>query len=327
MALDDEVECMLLTRLPGEIRTTVYEYVLTFERPLKLRQIVAGSKNTGILRANQQIYAEALPVLYDVNQIMCTRNDFCHHTDADLQTPMRKDKVRNLLVKNFSQSIKCSSYSGGNNMFLAGCCEVCQPTAIGFLQALSALPKLKSVVVDYHDHASEFAYMKDVIRRDGTLETLRQHRSLTCTGMAQYRLHGTSVPPSLAVTFEDGAFHKIWNVLSNLQRDLSVFGVASEDKLLQQLRDDFDRDLPDKLYFLHCARRSILFTAFFENADRLWRELDQAIDSGGDTAGVLEALYDEVSKLMRRQTRAEASMLLNLMRNEEGRMMEVLRMS
>lgn len=199
MTNDGNGQCLFLSRLPGELRSLIYSHILTFSRPLKLRQIVAGSPNTSILRANSQIYSEALPIFYTCNTILCSRNDFCQHTTSseDLQTPLhRKDQIRHLLVKNFSQSIKCSSYSGGNNMFLAGCCEVCQPTATGFLQVLTSgieLPKLKSVVIDYHHHVAEFGYVKDVMRRNARLETLRLHRELVCTGMGEFELRGTSV--------------------------------------------------------------------------------------------------------------------------------------
>ena len=326
MADDTEGECLLLTRLPGELRATIWEHVLSFERPLKLRQVVAGSKNTGILRTCQQIYAETLPVLYDVNQIMCTRNDFCHYTDSTLQTPMRKDQVRNLLVKNFSQSIKCSSYSGGNNMFLAGCCEVCQPTATGFLQALTELPKLRTVVVDYHDHTSEFAYMKEVIRRNGKLETLRRHRALTCTGMAQYRLHGSSIPESLTVTFTDAAFNKVWTTLSKMENGISVYGMSHESDVLEQMRADIDRDLPDKLYVVFCAKKSVHWPSYGK-LHTSWNALDQATSGGRDAAEEMEALYEEVVRLTKRQTRSESLLLLTYLRSEEATAMEIMRMS
>ncbi|GIZ48678.1 hypothetical protein CKM354_001172900 [Cercospora kikuchii] len=333
MTTDSDRECFFLTRLPGELRSLIYSHVLTFSRPLKLRQIVAGSPNTSILRTNSQIYSEALPVFYSCNTILCSRNDFCQHTDSeDLQTPLhRKDQIRNLLVKNFSQSIKCSSYSGGNNMFLAGCCEVCQPTATGFLQVLTsgnAFPKLKSVVIDYHNHVGEFGYVKDVMRRNAKLETLRLHRELVCTGMGQFELRGTSIVlEGLKVVFRDVPMNEIWNQFEKLESSISIYGMPSEVAILQKMREDYDRDLPDQLYFLMCGRKSLLWPRLFEVIDRLWNDLDKVREERQDEAEAMEALYDEVVRLTRRFSRNETNPLLMMLRTEEGSMMEMMRMS
>ncbi|PIA96176.1 hypothetical protein CB0940_10465 [Cercospora beticola] len=324
MTTDGNHECFFLTRLPGELRSLIYSHILTFSRPLKLRQIVAGSPNTSILRTSSQIYSEALPVFYSCNTILCSRNDFCQHTDSeDLQTPLhRKDQIQNLLVKNFSQSIKCSSYSGGNNMFLAGCCEVCQPTATGFLQVLTsgyAFPKLKSVVIDYHNHVGEFGYVKDVMRRNAKLETLRLHRELVCTGMGQFELRGTSIVlEGLKVVFRDVAMNEIWNQFEKLESSISIYGMPDEVAILQKMREDYDRDLPDQLYFLMCGRKSMLWPRLFEVIDRLWKNLDKVREEREDEAVAMEELYDEVVRLTRRFSRNETNPLLMMLRTEEG---------
>ncbi|EME81031.1 uncharacterized protein MYCFIDRAFT_176375 [Pseudocercospora fijiensis CIRAD86] len=312
--MDEETPCYFLTRLPGELRALIYEHVLAFERPLKLRQVVAGSPNTGILRANRQVHNEALPLLYDLNNIMVTRNDFCHYTDYDLQTPLRRDQVRHLLVKNFSQSIKCSSYSGGNHMYLAGCCEVCQPTAVGFINALSELPRLQSVVVDYHFHQSEFGYMKDVIKRNGMLEPLRRNRSLQCTGLGQWRLQGTSISDKLSITFADVALNTLWTIFSSFGNQLSIYGIPNEPQILEGLREDINRDLPDKLFFIHCARKCVLWPVVFEKIAETWKAVDDAKAEGRDASEELEALTNEVLRFCRRHTAEDARMQLQLLR-------------
>lgn len=321
-------DCYFLSRLPGELRTVIYEYILRFDRPLKLRQIVAGSKNTSILRTNRQIYHEALPVLYDTNNILVTRNDFCQYTDPDLQTPLRRDQVRHLLVKNFSQSIKCSSYSGGNGMFLAGCCEVCQPTATGFFTALTELPRLQSVLVDYRYHGSEFRYIKDVIRRNGMLGTLKEYRALTCIGMGRYRLHGTSIPEKLDIVFADVPFNTLWTIFESLCSDpsFSVYGLPSEQLILSQLKEDIDRDLPDKLFFLHSARKSVLWPVLFKRISELWAAVDEAKTEGREGAEEMEALTEEVVRFVLRHSAEDARMQLGMLRVEEGRVIEVMRM-
>ncbi|OTA36060.1 hypothetical protein BTJ68_03567 [Hortaea werneckii EXF-2000] len=51
-----------LLRLPSELRIKIYELILAFNRPIKLRQTIAGSQNTNVLRTNRQVYEESLPL-------------------------------------------------------------------------------------------------------------------------------------------------------------------------------------------------------------------------------------------------------------------------
>lgn len=73
-AIPLERPCPFLDKLPVEIRLEIYSYLLTFSHPLKLRQVIPGSRDLAILRINRQIHDEALSVLYDLNTIVVTRN-------------------------------------------------------------------------------------------------------------------------------------------------------------------------------------------------------------------------------------------------------------
>lgn len=66
--------CPFLDLLPAEIRLEFYTYLLTFSAPLKLRQVVPGSRDLAILRTNRQIHDEASEVLFELNTIVVTRN-------------------------------------------------------------------------------------------------------------------------------------------------------------------------------------------------------------------------------------------------------------
>lgn len=66
--------CFFLERLPVELRREIHTYLLTFSSPLKLRQVIPGSRDLAILRTSRQIHDEALAVLYELNTIMVTRN-------------------------------------------------------------------------------------------------------------------------------------------------------------------------------------------------------------------------------------------------------------
>lgn len=316
-------DCFLLHRLPVELRLRIYEHVLSFERPLKLRQVVAGSKNTSILRANQQIHNEALPVLYDTNTIIVTRNDFCQDTDPDLQTPLRRDQVRRLLVRNFSQSIRCSSFSGGNNMYLEGCCDVCKPSATGFLAVLAALPRVQSVVIDYQNHVREFGFIKDTIRGIGSTSVDAPHGfSLRCIDLAKYALSSPSFPPNLSITFTDLPLSSLWDVFNRLGID-SPFGLRGAPALLARLRDDYHRELPDKLYYLFCARHtktSSESSAMRLIYDRLfcsWNAVVTTQDQGGNAEKELEILSDLVRQFCDGNTVEDVSRQEFIMRTIE----------
>ena len=58
--------CSFLDRLPVELRLRIYELLLSFSRPIKLRQFVPGSRNLAVLRVCQQVRDEVWrsPPLY-----------------------------------------------------------------------------------------------------------------------------------------------------------------------------------------------------------------------------------------------------------------------
>lgn len=145
---------MFLDKLPTEIRIQIYEHLLRFDEPIKLRQIIPGSKNLRILRTNRQIHDEALPVLYDINRVVVTRNDFCRNTDPGLKTPLKLEHARHLLVTSFSQSIACTLIGPPRQ------CDVCQPDALGLIWQFTRMPRLQTVVVDYHNHLREMSGFK-----------------------------------------------------------------------------------------------------------------------------------------------------------------------
>ena len=156
--------CLFLEKLPAELRIRIYEELVGFDAPIKLRQVVPGAKDLPILRTNRQIYNEALSVLYEVNTIVVTRNDFCKLTDQRLKTPLRLDQARHLLMTSISQSIVCT-ISGP-----ARWCNVCEFSATGLIEAFTRMPRLLTVVIDYHKHLGEMQKLADNLRSVGHLE-------------------------------------------------------------------------------------------------------------------------------------------------------------
>lgn len=66
--------CYLLTLLPLELRRQIYAYFVIFSAPIKLRQVIPGSRDLPILRTCRQVYAEAREVLFEGNTVVVTRN-------------------------------------------------------------------------------------------------------------------------------------------------------------------------------------------------------------------------------------------------------------
>lgn len=81
--------------------------------------------------------------------------DFCLHTDSSLKTPLRQDQARTLLFSSFSQSIACTIRGP------SGRCDVCEPSASGLFDALRAMPRLRTVRVDFSRHAREMLRLLD----------------------------------------------------------------------------------------------------------------------------------------------------------------------
>lgn len=50
--------CPFFERLPAEVRLRIYEGLLTFCHPIKLRQIVPGSRDLAVLRVCQRVRNE-----------------------------------------------------------------------------------------------------------------------------------------------------------------------------------------------------------------------------------------------------------------------------
>ena len=177
-------ECYLLQRLPVELRLRIYEHVLRFNDPIKLRQFVLGSRDLPLLRTNQQIYSEALPLLYDLNIIVVTRNDFCKHTDPGLKTPLKLDYARHLLMSRLSTSIACTLRDRDQR------CSVCQPSAAGLIQAFVEMPRLQTVLVDYHEHIKEMSSFRAHL---GMSDDLQLEAVPLGLNSYAYRLHGSTV--------------------------------------------------------------------------------------------------------------------------------------
>jgi len=229
-----ETQCHFF-RLPSELRIRIYELILDFSQPIKLRQTVAGSENTTLLRVNKRMYNETLPVLFDINTVTVTRNDFCKKTDASLKCPVPSQHVRHLLIASFGESIACS--------FLLDRCDVCGALAGGLFDALSAMPQLKSVTVDYRTHIANFRLFRETLGCPNNASHFDPALKLDCIAVGTYRLRGETFD-NIIFTFQNIPLAKIWCALSSLS-EVSA-RESEEEETLAQLRK-LDADMPDKV--------------------------------------------------------------------------------
>ncbi|KAK4548747.1 hypothetical protein LTR36_008520 [Oleoguttula mirabilis] len=301
--------CCLL-ELPSELRISIYELVLSFPRPLKLRQTVAGSENTSLLRANKQIYREALSVLYDVNTITVTRNDFCKRTHESLKTPVPSERIQHLLVTSFGESIACN--------FLLDRCDVCEPSALGFLEALKSMPQLKSVVVDYHTHTSNFRSFRESVNRTGS------GCSLACTGVGQFTMQAPAFT-SIEFTFQNVPLARIWQALIALSS--SPRCGRDEEEALAELRK-IDADMPDKLWLLVWARRHPVMEQWPLDTHRQFTDLRLPMDLmyelwtitevNLNKSAMLEAFTQCLQNILGRQTAPQCRRFLSALREYDA---------
>ncbi|KAK5678874.1 hypothetical protein LTS10_008529 [Elasticomyces elasticus] len=229
--------CRLLTKLPSELRIRIYEDVLRFDNPIKLRQHVPGSESTTILRCNRQIYHEALAVLYDINIVSVSRNDFCAKTTSALQTPILAQHVKHLRFTRFSESIACN--------FLLDRCSVCQSDAEGLMELLEhGMPMLKSVTIDYSTQINAFLQFKDLVSQGGA------NTIVECIDIGIYRIRGGRLD-DIDFTFRHRPLASCWPAIVAMAHT-SISQQEEEEESLTRLRA-VDPDVPDKLWLLFCA--------------------------------------------------------------------------
>ncbi|KAK5115776.1 hypothetical protein LTR62_000865 [Meristemomyces frigidus] len=288
----------LLSRLPSELRIAIYELLLAFEHPIKLRQTVAGSDKTNVLRTNKQTYNEVLAVLYECNTISVTRNDFCKNTAYGLKTPVDGRHIRHLRMTTFGESIACS--------FLQNSCDVCSDHGRGLLTALREMPRLQTVTIDHSSQLSTFRRFQ-AVSLDWTAG-----RGLDCIGVGRYRIsRQDSGGPEL--TFEHRALAAIWPRLDILTRTFP--SEQEEDEELVSLRA-IDPDIPDKLWLLHCARKyGLLHELSCRAIEEIWFSDDVLEDmSIAQRSVTLDHFTSEVLEYLPGQTAAQARVQLRRMR-------------
>ncbi|KAK3116792.1 hypothetical protein LTR53_002494 [Teratosphaeriaceae sp. CCFEE 6253] len=253
--MDRHQHSPLFTQLPPELRLRIYEHVVEFTQPIKLRQHIAGSTDMAILRASKLLYREALPVLYDVNTISVTRNDFCLNTDAALRTPIMGQHVRHLRMTSFGESIACN--------FLPARCSACEDQATGLLQALRLMPQLKTVTVDYSTQPSNFVRFRTSARTSGV--------TFPCVGVGVYKFRGAGLD-KVDFTFQHRPLATIWLALVILS--MPDTPEREEEATLARLRK-FDASLTDTLWFLFCAQQYGQLHAFGGETSEAWVEEGQ----------------------------------------------------
>ncbi|GAB1725189.1 hypothetical protein NU195Hw_g6909t1 [Hortaea werneckii] len=287
-----------LLRLPSELRIKIYELILAFNRPIKLRQTIAGSENTNILRTSKQIYEESLPVLFDINTVAVTLNDFCERTDSSLRCPVPTKRIRHMLVTSFGESIACN--------FLLDRCSICDITTEGFLGKIDSMSQLRSVVVEYQTHIGNFTRFKSFINQETCGE-------LRCTALGTYVLR-SRLRQDIEVTFHHAPLARIWPravALADSARD-----ERQEVETLTELRE-IDHDIPDKVWLLLCTKKYGAADQYWGAVPRAWQKLDaQEASDDDEYCQNLDGLTEAVQSYLAIQTVHQARRLLIALKGE-----------
>lgn len=160
--------CDFLDKLPLEIRLRIYEFHLTFRSPIKIRYILPGTKDLPLLRLNRQIHHEALQVLYERNRVVVKWAYFCKSTSPASKSPIQVDWIRHLLIDGIGSSVMCVSPESGMHG-----CNVCRQLDPGeVVKSLKAFPRLKTVVLNYHEHRTEMKRFMDKVEASDNFESV-----------------------------------------------------------------------------------------------------------------------------------------------------------
>jgi hypothetical protein len=109
----------------------------------------------------------------------------------------------------------------------------------------------------------------------------------------------------------------IWKELLARGHKLTAFGYRGEAALLRRLRDNVHREIPDKLYLLHCAHKSFLWPQTFARMAKLWDDVTDAVATGRDISESMDALTEEVCGFMLQLTPLDARMALDVLRTRQ----------
>ena len=173
-------------RLPAEIRLLIYRYAMCFDTPISLdRNPKRGpkSKMARILLVNRLIYAEALPILHELNEIVISREEFCHFpTGKRPQLTIKPELVERLYIRDLAASNRCTARQV--SPWPRRPCSNCSDSLLGLVNTLRLKPRLKEVYIDYHGHHHAIrALLNGILYYPPEIQVF-------CTGIGRYRLAG-----------------------------------------------------------------------------------------------------------------------------------------
>ena len=174
--------------LPAELRLLIYQYVLHFDRPLKLQRRShrrGQSRTASILCTSRLIHAEALPVLYNQNTFTVHLAELCTHpAKVGSSLTCRAPLVRKLFVCDLKTSKTCAALSTGDWPAPQQMCDKCC-SLTSFLASLQRWPRLERVVIDDHPPASSSRNVQPRTRH------MPYGVRAISAGVGQYRLEGS----------------------------------------------------------------------------------------------------------------------------------------
>ena len=210
-----------IDNLPPELRLKVYHCVF-----------LAGTRRhqrtrTAILRTCRLIHQEALPVLYDtcaatVKMVAVVKMVGLYKPKAHFMS--NRTLLRHILIKHIRPCDLCTN-------IMLKTCPACNPAAKALLDEVKTMPRLRSVVVDYH-------LQPDLLKSFASYAANDKYGvTLVCIGVGRYMLLGLG---GIDFSLANIALETIWQALTER---LAVMTPRKRDMMRKRL-EHLDKYMP-----------------------------------------------------------------------------------
>ena len=255
--------CLLLERLPSELRVRIYDFLVLFPRQL-VPQAAAKSTNsdtnrfsrakrrggstnvgklvdTNIFLLNRQIYEESADLFYGHNTFCVPYECLCTCWTSKNKAILNEQRIKHLKV----QDVEFEEPTFYQQ------CKMCHSDGYGLVKHLNALPNLRSAVVVFPDVESFGSCGRSIMNR---IHRLGKTASIEATEVGRFQTIDTKAlielrMPALIRCFP--ASISKWTA-----------GMALEDYVIESDDLDFDEDGPTLgEVHLYAAVRDILYIA------------------------------------------------------------------
>lgn len=209
-----------LHKLPVELRLEIYEYVLAFDTPIRLRadhkhdltwdgtRVCGKTVDTRLLLVNKQILDEAHAILYLVNTVSVSRATLCKYLPRQrtyfAPTLLKDVLISDLYIPCSNRNSPTPTHDPHTNM-----CAACNLPVFALLEHFLALPRVRHVTLVYGaDQRLPHDTLSSAIRTSDRDLLTTQH------SLFSFGLLGLAPSKRKTITFRDGTFDPCWRLAS-----------------------------------------------------------------------------------------------------------------